>query len=330
MNKKKQKKNNVKSSILVLLLIAILLIASTYAWFTANTNVEISTLNVNVGAANGLQISADGTNWKTVLTNDDIDPTNVSTNYADNKNQIPTVMEPVSSTGEMATDGTMKMFLGRVTSAATGELQLTASALTDTKGAGDNAGKYIAFDVFLKVDEDSMLSLTKDSNVTVKKGETSKGLENATRTAFCVLGNTDSGATLDTIQKLNTEQRASYIWEPNYDAHTTTGVANAKNNYQITTASPLDTKALDYYGVKAAIETPVALNSKETTYFSQVTPAYKTKNTVEADVGMFQLKAGITKVRIYMWVEGQDVDCENTASGSNISFNVKFSIPAKQ
>ena len=31
-----------------------------------------------------------------------------------------------------------------------------------------------------------------------------------------------------------------------------------------------------------------------------------------------------------MWVEGQDVDCENTASGSNIAFDVKFSIPAKQ
>ena len=72
-----------------------------------------------------------------------------------------------------------------------------------------------------------------------------------------------------------------------------------------------------------------SLSSKDTTYFSKVTPAYKTKNTVEADVEMFQLKAGITKVRIYMWVEGQDVDCENTASGSNIAFDVKFSIPAK-
>ena len=95
MSKKKQKKNELKSAILVLLLIAILLIASTYAWFTANTNVEVSTLNVNVRAANGLQISADGTNWKTVLTNEDIDPDNVTTTYAGNKNQIPTVMEPV-------------------------------------------------------------------------------------------------------------------------------------------------------------------------------------------------------------------------------------------
>lgn len=328
MSKKKQKKNELKSAILVLLLIAILLIASTYAWFTANTNVEVSTLNVNVRAANGLQISADGTNWKTVLTNEDIDPDNVTTTYAGNKNQIPTVMEPVSTVGEMNTDGTMKMFSGRVTSSNTGELQLVSEALKDAKGKGDTAGKYITFDVFLKVDEDSMLSLTKDSNTRVKTGETSKGLENATRTAFCVLGNTTAGAGLDTIQALNANA-VSHIWEPNYDSHTAAGVANAKDNYGITTTAPTATDAVEYYGIKSAIETAVPLASKDTTYFTKVTPEYKTKTTVEKDVELFQLKAGITKVRIYMWVEGQDVDCENTASGSNIAFDVKFSIPAK-
>ena len=306
MSKKKQKKNELKSAILVLLLIAILLIASTYAWFTANTNVEVSTLNVNVGAANGLQISADGTNWKTVLTNEDIDPDNVTATYAGNKNQIPTVMEPVSTVGEMNADGTMKMFSGRVTSSNTGELQLVSEALTDAKGKGDTAGKYIAFDVFLKVDEDSMLSLTKDSNTTVKKGDTSKGLENATRTAFCVLGNTTAGAGLDTIQTLNTNA-ASHIWEPNYDSHTAAGVANAKDNYGITTTTPTATDAVEYYGIKSAIETAVPLASKDATYFTKTTPEYQTKTTVESDVELFQLKAGITKVRIYMWVEGQDV-----------------------
>lgn len=326
MSKKKQKKNELKSAILILLLIAILLIASTYAWFTANTNVEVSTLNVNVGAANGLQISADGTNWKTVLTNDDIDPAKVTATYAGNTNQIPTIMEPVSTVGTMAADGTMEMFSGRVTSSDTGELQLVSEALTDAKGT---EGKYIAFDVFLKVDEDSMLSLTKDSNASVKTGETSKGLENATRTAFCVLGNTTAGASLDTIQTLNANA-ASHIWEPNYDSHTAAGVANAKDNYGITTTAPTATAAVDYYGIKAAIGTAVPLAATDATYFEKVTPQYQTKTTVEKDVELFQLKAGITKVRIYMWVEGQDVDCENTASGSNIAFDVKFSIPAKQ
>ena len=28
-----------------------------------------------------------------------------------------------------------------------------------------------------------------------------------------------------------------------------------------------------------------------------------------------------------MWVEGQDVDCENTASGSDITFRLELKVP---
>ena len=28
-----------------------------------------------------------------------------------------------------------------------------------------------------------------------------------------------------------------------------------------------------------------------------------------------------------MWIEGQDVDCENSASGSNASFKLEFRLP---
>lgn len=327
MSKKNQKKSNVKSSILVLLLIAILLIASTYAWFTANTKVTISTLDVNVKAQNGLQISADGADWKTILQNTDIDPNNVSATYSGNTNQIPTIMEPVSSVGEIATDGTMNMFYGTVTQSDTGTSQLTASKTTDTKGAGDKAGQYIVFDTFLRVDADSQLTLTAESNVKAKDEANSKGLENAARVAFCVLGNTSTGDTLTNIQALNDKATAtSYIWEPNYDVHTSAAINNAKNVYNITTTKGPDATKLDYNGIKAAITTPVALNSNNAESFSQVT-TIPTKKAM-TDTAILNLKAGITKVRIYMWVEGQDVDCENSASGSDIQYNIQFSIPS--
>ena len=329
MKNKKQKKNNIKQSILILLLIAILLIASTYAWFTANTNVEISTLNVKVEAANGLQISADGTNWKTILQNTDIDPDNVTTTYESNVNQIPTIMEPTSTVGTMTEAGQMEMFAGTVTSDKNGAWVLSSKKLTDTKGKGDTAGKYIVFDTFLKVDEDMELSLEADSGVTVKEGGTDKGLQNAARVAFVELGHTASGSDLTTIQGLNTGTSSKvHIWEPNYNRHTSTGITNAKDNYG-KTVTDNSTTADDYYGVKAVIpsDSPVALASKDSNYFSAVTPEYKTKDTGEK-VSMLTLEAGITKVRIYMWVEGQDVDCENTASGTDISYTVKFSIPS--
>ena len=85
---------------------------------------------------------------------------------------------------------------------------------------------------------------------------------------------------------------------------------------------------LSYYGVKAAITKPVPLNSKAEASFAEVTPSIQTKASNDASNKVFDLKKGITKVRIYMWVEGQDVDCENNASGSDITYDVQFSIPA--
>ena len=37
---------------------------------------------------------------------------------------------------------------------------------------------------------------------------------------------------------------------------------------------------------------------------------------------------GITKFRAYLWVEGQDVDCENSASGTYLRYDLKFSLDA--
>ena len=324
---KNKKKLNLRSSLLVLLLIAILLIASTYAWFTANTVVTISTLNVHVEAKGGLQISADGINWKTVLSNDDIAPDKLTT-YAGNVNQIPTTLEPVSTTGNVA-GGRMDMFYGVVTAAAAaddvagiklGDFTLTTSKETDTQGT---TGKYIVFDAFLKVDEAKTLFLTKNSDV---KADTAKsedrGLKNAARVAF--VPSTDvaaDGAETATIQGLDPNGTAC-IWEPNDDVHTAAAVSAAKSIY----GQDPKTDPLPYYGVKAEIKTPVALNSKDTASFEEVTPSIRTKASNDASNKVFDLKKGITKVRIYMWVDGQDVDCENNASGSDITYDVQFSI----
>ena len=330
MSKRSKRKANLKSSLLVLLLIAILLMASTYAWFTANTQVTISTLDVNVQAKNGLQISADGTNWKTILTPDDISPDNVSALYPGNTNQIPTIMEPVSTAGNVDTStGTLNMFYGTVkANVDDGEWELTATKETDTKGTN---GKYIAFDVFLRVDKESQLSLTQASKVT-DKDASGKGLENSTRVAFLVEGNQPVGTELTTIQGLKGAQDGTtYIWEPNSDAHTAAAQANAKDNYgvDITTGTQGATQ-VKHYGIKAVIDSGIKLINTHTgaspDSFTQVNTIQTSTNMT--DTSLLTLSAGITKVRIYMWVEGQDFDCDNTASGSNLSFDLQFSIPA--
>ena len=57
--KKEDKKRRFRSLILLLFITIIMFGTSTYAWFTANRVVTISSINVNVQASNGIQISTD-------------------------------------------------------------------------------------------------------------------------------------------------------------------------------------------------------------------------------------------------------------------------------
>ncbi len=334
MSNKKRKTSNVKSSILILLLIAILLIASTYAWFTANKTVTISTLDVHVEAANGLQISADGSNWKAILENSDITPgegSTINTNYPGNTNQISKELNPVS-TVDSASDGKLLMYTGSVEGDATegsatyGQDVLTTKASTEKRG---EEGDFVAFDIFLKVDKDTDIVLTKASDVKSKDTD-DRGLKNAARVGFIVAKDADvkaAGTAISEIQ--NVVPSAVHIWEPNNNVHTTAAVSHGISNYGFTASNlTTSTPITSYYGVKAAAS-GVALNSSDSSLFAQVTPEYKTpanNATAGEDLDVFSLKQGITKVRVYLWVEGQDIDCENSASGANISFDIQFQV----
>lgn len=333
MSKKSKRKNNLKLSILLLLLLLMVLIASTYAWFTANQTVTVEAVNVHIEAQNGLQISTDATTWKSKIDNDDIK----TGAYAGNTNQLPADVEPVSTVGEIDTaTGFMKMFYGTVEADENDGIdKLTAVQETDAQGT---TGKYVAFDMFLRVNKETKLKMTNGSKVVKTDASTDNGIKQASRVAFCVEGNTPTGTDLTTITGLKgatsflDPASTVYIWEPNPNLHTSAAVAHARDNYGITTTTGgAASDIVDYYGIKAQIDTGIALKDtyKEDGNFAKVTPTYKTVSNADgemAETEIFTLAAGITKVRVYMWVEGQDVDCENTASGTDIAFNLQLQV----
>lgn len=343
---KAKRKYDLRSSILLLLLIAILLFSSTYAWFTANQTVTVNTLNVHIEAQNGLQISTDATTWKSIIENTDI-----TTGYTGHKNNIPANIEPVSTIGEIdSATGYMKMYYGSVNADDTDETNKGAYKLT-AEATTDDAGKYIVFDMFLRVDKTTRLKMTDASSVVMKANSTDKGIKQASRVAFCVEGTEAVGTSLDTIRGLKGAQSfldadksyaansnsTVYIWEPNPNLHTEAGVANARDSYGITTTYPTATDPVPYYGIIAPIAEGAGVTLDKTngtgvdlTKFALMTPNYKTPVATDtgkmAETEIFSLAAGITKVRVYMWIEGQDVDCENTASGTDISYNLQFQV----
>lgn len=336
MAKRNKRKNNLRYSLLLLLLLLVFLIVSTYAWFTANQTVTISTLDVNVQTSNGLQISADAINWKTILQKEDI--TGASATYASNVNQVPEAMEPVSSAGVVDTGtGYMNMYYGMVNALEDGTgYSLASDKETDTRGT---TGRYIAFDIFLRVDQSEDGSptipvyLTTGSNVITKEGSADKGLQNAARVAFIDEGNVADVGDSSAAQALK-GGTTSIIWEPNYDVHTAAGVANAQEIYGISTTTT-NGSVLAYNGMNAEFADTANVTLKNTAdyvddgYFQAVTPTITTAKDFDTQQTLLNLKPGITKVRIYMWVEGQDVDCENNASGTDISFNVQITKAAE-
>ena len=335
--KQTEKRKNKRMLLLLLLLFmtGTMLVTSTYAWFTSNETVRVDTITVNVEAQGGIQLSADGTNWKTILLSTDLTTVH-GTTYTSSVNQLPAALEPVSTGLTVTATGKLEMFYGVVVANTDGDFILTTTPSVETESNGaTSTGKFVAFDLFFKSDTATDLYLTGDSDVTTQDA-TDKGIKNASRVAFVILGNTTSTDTVANIQALGTTGAASspvYVWEPNYDVHTAGGVTNARDTYAITTQQTGATR-VSYDGV---INTITATNNVKlgqanaTTYstlFRSVTPTYTTVEGNSASTQIFSLQSGITKVRVYMWVEGQDVDCENTASGGNIDYDLVFSINA--
>ena len=64
--------------------------------------------------------------------------------------------------------------------------------------------------------------------------------------------------------------------------------------------------------------------SKFSKLFRTVDIDIATVSNNNSNISAFELQEGISKVRVYLWVEGQDVDCENNASIGDIVFDLQF------
>lgn len=335
---KKQKRQRKRRSLILLLFLTIIMLGtSTYAWFTANRVVTIEDINVSVQASDGIQISTNGATWKAIITNTDI----TSGAYNGAGNHLPPTLVAVSSAGQVdtvtnsATKGAMKMYKATIENGSTDYMITTTD---DTEGGTSTTytTDYVAFDVFLRVNKNQTIYLTTDAKVINKTDETDKGLKNAARVAFVNKGHASIDETTANLIALNSPTSPAIIWEPNSDAHSSAVVNSVAPEYNVSLA----TSPVTYYGVNGELGTAtelkpfvasatVAGTPGNTTFLKQMgatgTTLITTTSNQSTYTQVFTLEAGITKFRIYMWIEGQDIDCENNATGSNIVFKLQLS-----
>ncbi len=316
--------------LILLLFTGIFLSTSTYAWFTANRMVSVGMIDVKVQTEGSLEISADAVNFKAGVTADEIIGAH-NGNYPVSVNQLPSYIEPVSTAGNLDNRGFMEMYLGIITSNSNGDYIVTSQKSEEKESNGEfSDGKFVAFDIFLRTTADKDLYLTNESQIKYNGGSNS-GIENAIRVAFVVEGHTSSDDALGAMHGLRTTDNGNvYIWEPNYDTHTETGISHAREVYGITTVGS-GANRISYDGIKAEfgelanVTFARATSGNYPNYFSSIIPDIVTVNGNPTYQHLWLLQAGVTKVRVYLWLEGQDVDCENGASVGNIQFNLQFS-----
>ena len=185
--------------------------------------------------------------------------------------------------------------------------KLTTTAATIAAGNGN----FYAFDLFFNIlDKDVTLKLGAGSIVT-----SGDDIETclASRVAFVNCGTAATPAEAKALTA--TSSSAKVIWEPRADER-----SKGARDQGIT-----ETEAKSYKGVSGAGTDFDP--STDTTYLTAVTTsafAEGADNAIAADETLFTISKGITKVRVYIWLEGQDVDCTNDISGNSFTTLLNF------
>lgn len=326
--KKKEKKEKKKKKVFILwllLLSASLFIATTYAWFSSDMKIHINTMDIRIETMAGVQVSANAVNWTNTLALEDI--VEAYKSYPNATNQIPETLAGCSTDGATS-GGTMNMYYGSTREIGHDQFYLTAYKQTEINCYGDEQcrGKhYIAFDLFLLLNESANLVVTGESFVN-NKSENILGGENSARIGFVYLGTTSDSLNASSAQYL-ANANGSVIWEPNYDTHAEHGIENALNIYGIETTAT-GAPRLPYKGINSEIKGHGVLltETNSSPYFSDVNPQIATIKGFQDDQNIMNLPRGISKLRVYFWLEGQDVDMENEISGAELEFKLEMAV----
>ena len=144
-------------------------------------------------------------------------------------------------------------------------------------------------------------------NLAASREESTVGTEKAVRVAFLPMGVSDSPAGARGLKDVD-GNRASLIWEPSAGE-------------RIPAAAEMGTGVLPYEGFKAAFSS-VAADQLGANGYAETIPT-----TFDGEKDLLELQAGINKVRVYIWLEGQDVDCLNDISFGDFTTSLNFSVP---
>jgi len=313
MKTKKLKKRSFVGAIALLVISAITLTTSTFAWFSMGKEAKIETMELTVSSSDGFEISANANlnGWTSTLTpaeifnleegdrnfttKDSYMVADVDTNY------LPTMLKPVSC----AFGGSSADFFSANLAAATTEGPI--SQTTGGQEAADAAG-FVAFDLYIKsgfaAEQNLYFNQSEfveaDNNATLDKHAIS-----ALRVAFAYYG---SNADASAAKALSTMQSA-VVYEPASTVASDGSTKAAETTYYVNGAGTGLTKAAKTFAqsnsnIVASSAREVADNDANNQYIT--------------------VQPGINKFRVFIWVEGNDMDCIDDIASDELSATFRF------
>ena len=335
-NKESMSKKKFYLTLTSILFLSILLIFSTYAWFSTTLNVKITTFNMLVAKNAGLEISFDAVNYAQSLEiSEDILFNDVAVNYPNHKSFWSTNgLFPVSTIGNKSRNSYF-FDIYRSPGVKYFDLFTKEDPYIQTRFYSQEEPKrnsgFLAFDLFFKNDNNESPTpdnLYFDYNTGVimleELSEQMQGLVNSFRIGIVKVGSLPMDATPTQVQNIQcNHQCQAIIFEPYSKNHTQMSIDKA-SKYGITLVDG------EYFPTYANITSVDHADIENTISGSPTldTTAFALQETItenEFDEPLFTIPHGITKTRVYVWIEGGDIDnIETDSEGAEVAINLNF------
>ena len=325
---KQIKPKNFNLMLLVTFFLGVLLIFSAYAWFQSALNVQVKFVNLVVSKKNGLFISLDGINYgSSVEISRETLIEQLKNTYPNNTSQwAKNGLYPVSSNG-IANSNTEKfdMFIASGYEVDPFNNKSYLSTRKSVENGRSEKKDYIAFDLFLKNITGSPVSdnlyIDNGTNIILdsEKNEQIEGLLNSVRFGFVKVGTVSRESSKEEIQNISCNNNCEMvIYEPNAVNHTDLSIERVKK-YGV---NLLDGQYFPTY----AISNEMNFYDVSQLFNSNISENFDLQITrVDITKPIFELPDGITKIRVYVWLEGQDIDSLETRSeGADVSILINL------
>lgn len=311
----------------------VLLITATYAWFYASLDVRVEFVKIDISKEAGLSLSLDGINFsETVEVTQDSITKDIMNLYPTNTNQYPSSgLYPISTIGiqnpnqdkfQLYVSTRLKYLPGYPTL----KRYLNVKKYEEVKSQPEST--FLAFDLFVQnatgSPYDDNFFLDEGTEIYLHDGyETNDGNYNSIRIGFLKMGTVSRRTDAATRQAIDCQGHCeAYIYEPTAFAHSESSIKRAKKidinlvdgEYKPTYAVIADGKYMD-----------ISTGYSETGLFYDRRHFQEQITRTELVGQLCTIANGITKFRVYVWLEGQDADSlQTTSAGSLMTITLKF------